>query len=142
MGRRADPGTSAILAAILCCLGVLQGCARYQAQPLDPAASAQGLQARSLKDPHLLHFVSTSLRRPGSQVRWDLAALTVAAAYERPDARIAFGQIQAAEAGEHTAAEWTNPVLSLNTSYYTAVFDPSPWEAGPSISQLIQTPAR
>ena len=139
MARRADRVTNAIVAASLCCLGVLQGCARYQAQPLDPAASARGLQTRSLNDPDLLHFVSVSLHRTASPVRWDLATLTAAAAYERPDTRIAFGQIQAAEAGERTAAEWTNPVLSLSTSYYTALFDPSPWEAGPSISQLIQT---
>ncbi len=139
MARRADRVTNAIVAASLCCLGVLQGCAHYHAQPLDPAASAWGLQTRSLNDPDLLHFVSVSLRRTATPVRWDLATLTAAAAYERPDARIAFGQIQAAEAGERTAAEWTNPVLSLSTSYYTALFDPSPWEAGPSISQLIQT---
>ena len=49
------------------------------------------------------------------------------------------GQIQAAEAGERTATEWPNPVLSLNASYYAALFEPSPWEVGPSISQLIQT---
>jgi outer membrane protein TolC len=97
------------------------------------------LQTRSLNDPDLLHFVSVNLRRTVSPVRWDLAALTVAAAYERPDAKIAIGQIEAAEAGERTAAEWANPVLSLNASYYTALFDPSPWEVGPSISQLIQT---
>lgn len=139
MTRRADRGTSAIVAAALCCLGLLQGCARYQAQPLDPAASARGLQTRNLNDPDLLHFVSVNLRRKVSPVRWDLAALTLAAAYERPDVRIAVGQIQAAEAGERTAAEWANPVLSLSTSYYTALFEPSPWGVGPSINQLIQT---
>ena len=128
MARRADRVTNAIMAAAFCCLGGLQGCARYQAQPLDPAASARGLQTRSLNDPDLLHFVSVSLHRTAAPVRWDLATLTAAAAYERPDARIAFGQIQAAEAGERTAAEWTNPVLSLSTSYYTALFDPSPWK--------------
>ena len=139
MTSRADRVTNAVVAAALCCLGVLPGCARYQAQPLDPAASARGLQTRSLNDPDLLHFVSVNLPRTVSPVRWNLAALTAAAAYERPDARIAIGQIEAAEAGERTAAEWANPVLSLNTSYYTALFDPSPWEVGPSVSQLIQT---
>jgi len=128
-----------LTAAALCCAGVLPGCARYEAQPLDPAASARDLQTRSLDDPDLLHFVSVNLRRTASPVRWDLAALTAAAAYERPDARIAIGQIQAAEAGERTAAEWPNPVLSLGANYFTALYEPSPWEAGPSISQLIQT---
>jgi outer membrane protein, heavy metal efflux system len=139
MGRRSDGITNAIVAAALCCLGVLLGCARYQAQPLDPAASAQALQTRSLDDPDLLHCVSVNLRRTVSPVRWDLAALTAAASCERPDARIAIGQIQAAEAGERTAAEWPNPVLSLSANYYTALLEPSPWEVGPSISQLIQT---
>jgi cobalt-zinc-cadmium efflux system outer membrane protein len=139
MTSRADGIKNAVAAASLCCLGVLQGCARYQAQPLDAAASARGLQTRSLNDPDLLHFVSVNLGRKVSPVRWDLAALTAAAAYERADAKIAIGQIQAAEAGERTAAEWPNPVLSLTPSYYTALFDPSPWEAGPSVSQLIQT---
>ena len=137
MTRRADRITNAVVAAALCCLGVLPGCARYQAQPLDPAASARSLQTRSLDDPDLRHFVSVNLRR--TPVRWDLAGLTAAAAYERPDTRIAMGQIQAAEAGERTATEWPNPVLSLNASYYAALFEPSPWEVGPSISQLIQT---
>ena len=78
-------------------------------------------------------------RRTVAPVRWDLATLTAAAACERPDARIAIGQIEAAEAGERTAVEWPNPVLSLSANYYTALFEPSPWEVGPSISQLIQT---
>jgi outer membrane protein, heavy metal efflux system len=139
MTSRADRVTNAVVAASLCWVGVLPGCAHYQAQPLDPAASARDLQTRSLNDPGLLHFVSVSLHRTVPPIRWDLAALTAAAAYERPDARIAIGRIQAAEAGERTAAEWANPVLSLSTSYYTALFEPSPWAVGPSISQLIET---
>src|SRR3984957_3887059 len=139
MTRRADRVTNAIVAVFLCWLGVLPGCARYQAQPLDPAASARGLQTRRLDDPDLLHCVSANLRRTVAPVRWDLATLTAAAACERPDARIAIGQIEAAEAGERTAVEWPNPVLSLSANYYTALFEPSPWEVGPSISQLIQT---
>jgi outer membrane protein, heavy metal efflux system len=139
MITRADTVTKAFVAAGFCCVGVLQGCASYHPRPLDPAASARGLQARSLNDPGLLRFVAANMRRAPSPVRWNLATLTAAAIYERPDTKIAAGQVQVAEAGERTAAEWPNPVLSLSPSYYTALFDPSPWEVGPTITQLIQT---
>jgi len=139
MARRADTVTKAFVAAGFCCLGALQGCASYSARPLDPAASARSLQTRSLSDPDLLRFVAANTRPASSPVRWNLAALTAAAMYERADIRIAAGQILAAEAGERTAAEWPNPVLSLSPSYYAALFEPSPWEVGPTITQLIET---
>lgn len=139
MTTRADTVTKAFVAAACCCAGVLQGCASYHARPLDPAASARGLQARTLSDPGLLHFVAANVPGAPSPVRWNLATLTAAAAYERPDIRIAAGQVRVAEAGERTAAAWPNPELSLGPSYYAALFEPSPWEIGPTITQLIQT---
>jgi outer membrane protein TolC len=139
MARRADMVTKAFVAAGFCCLGALQGCVSYHPRPLDPAASARGLQARGLDEPGLLRFVAANTRPVSSPVRWNLAALTAAAMYERPDMKIAAGQVQAAEAGERTAAEWPNPVLSLGPSYYAALFEPSPWDVGPTITQLIQT---
>jgi len=134
---RADTVRQAFVTAGLCCIGVLQGCASYHARPLDPATSARGLETRSLNDPGLLRFVTANARP--APVRWNLATLTAAALYERPDTKIAAAQIQVAEAGERTAAEWPNPELSLSPSYYAALFGPSPWEIGPTITQLIQT---
>lgn len=117
---------------------MLAGCATYHARPLDPDASARSLEARSLRDARLSRFVDLDLGRSG-QVHWDLAALTAAAVYERPDMTIASDQVRVAQGGEETAAEWPNPVLGLSTTYNSSLLTPSPWKIGPVVTDLIRT---
>lgn len=143
---------TAVRAAMLGLTLWVSACAHYDARPLDPEASARALQTRSLDDPELLRFVAADLHRPVPLPSWDLAALTAAAVYERPDMKIAEDQVAMARAAQTTAAGWPNPVLTLSPTYnfsqnyqiesispsVTAV-PTSPWSVGPVISQLIET---
>ncbi|HEX2940406.1 MAG TPA: TolC family protein [Rhodopila sp.] len=133
-------------------LATLTGCSTYHARPIDPEASASALQARRLDDPDLIRFVTTDLHRSAPPVRWDLDTLTAVAVYERPDMKIAAGQVAIALAGEVTASAWPNPVLSIAPAYnVTRNYDiesisptisavpASPWTVGPVVTQLLRT---
>jgi outer membrane protein TolC len=122
-----------------CAMALLGGCARFHDRPLDAAASARTLQARSLQDPRLLAFVRLDLHRPAGPLRWDLPALTSAAVYERPDMTIAADTVRAAQAGETTAAALPNPTLGLAPTYNSTLTTPSPWQIGPVVSELLST---
>lgn len=124
---------------LLCAITMLSGCASFHARPLSAAAAARALQARSLQDPRLLRFVSLYLHRPGRPGRWNLAALTAAAVYERPEMKIAQAQVRAAQGGAVTAAAWPNPVVGLAPTYNSTLTTPSPWKVGPIVTELLTT---
>ena len=138
--------------AVLGLMLLVSACASYDARPLDPEASARAVQTRSLNNPDLLRFVAADLHRSTAPMHWDLAALTAVAVYERPDMKIAAGQVAVARAGQTTVAAWPNPVLTFSPTYnfsqnyqiesiapsVTAV-PTSPWTVGPVISQLLET---
>jgi outer membrane protein, heavy metal efflux system len=92
-----------------------------------------------------LRFVAAQTGRPAPS-RWDLDALTLAALYERPDMPIARAVVEAAAAGEETAAALPNPVLSLEPTYNVTTTVPSPWTVGPIVqflvNSLVERPAR
>lgn len=132
------PGPARWLFATLVTV-MLGGCASFQVKPIDAEISARALQARNLQDPRLLRFVSLYLRRPGGQGRWDLAALTAAAVYERPEMKIAQAQVRVAQGGQLTAAEWPNPVVGLAPTYNSTLTTPSPWQIGPIVTELLTT---
>ncbi len=134
-----ERGIGACQAALIGTAAMLSGCARYDSRPLDPVASAQAVQARSLANPDLVRFVGRYLEEPGSPVRWNLNSLTAAAIYERPEMKVAAGQVRAAQAGERSAAEWPNPVLSIAPTYDSTLVAPSPWKIGPVITELVRT---
>ena len=104
------------LAALL--LVLLAQCASYRARPIDPAVTAAALTRRSLSDPRLLRFFAIDQRHQDPP-RWNLETLTLVALYERPEMPIAEATLQAAAAGEITAAMLPNPVLSLSAKYDT-----------------------
>jgi cobalt-zinc-cadmium efflux system outer membrane protein len=100
-------------------LALCAGCAKvvaYRPAPIVPAASAQRLEARSLRDPGLKRFIEGDLGHPISpwpMRQWDLQTLTLAAVYFSPEMEIARDQIAVAQAGITTAGEHPNPTLSL-----------------------------
>jgi cobalt-zinc-cadmium efflux system outer membrane protein len=132
-----SPHLALLLPVILA--GLLTGCARYTAWPIDPAARATVLSTRRLNDPRLTRFLA-AMGHPAATANhqgWGIGRLTLAALYERPDLRIATANYAVSQGGEITAAAIPNPVLGLSPSYNATSGFPSPWKLGPVISFLI-----
>lgn len=129
-------GAAKFLPGLLLLGGLLTGCARYTARPINPAASATSLSARRLDDPNLLRFLAVM----GHPVpRWGVDTLTLVAVYERPDLEIANANEAIAAGGLTTAAAIPNPVLGLSSTYNATTPFPSPWKVGPVINFLIES---
>jgi len=98
---------------------LLAGCAarHYQASPIDPAATASQLEARSLSDDGLRAFEQKNLNPlPASwpPKSWDLQALSLAALYYSPSLDAARARVARADAAVTTAGARPNPVLSFS----------------------------
>jgi cobalt-zinc-cadmium efflux system outer membrane protein len=113
---------------------LLSGCVGFHPKPLSPEEAARAFSARTLTDPGLQKFMG---KTTGS---WDLDAWTMAALYYHPDLDVARAQWKTAQAGERTAGERPNPMLSLGPTW---VSNPdaglSPWIAGFSFDIPIET---
>jgi cobalt-zinc-cadmium efflux system outer membrane protein len=108
----------------------LGACIHYQAQPIDPAQTAQAFAARSLDDPGLRAFVEASVEPPPETwppPAWDLQALTLAAFYFHPDLDVARARWSVAQAGRATAGERPNPSVTGGPGYNTTTRSPTPW---------------
>ena len=118
---------------------LLSACAAAPPAPLDPAASAHRLEARSLDNP----TVVAALARAGLSAAsgWTLDGLTVAAWALRPEIAVAAADVAAAMAAERTAAELPNPSLSLDPAYLhdNAGGALSPWTLAASLGFTIET---
>jgi outer membrane protein TolC len=123
------------------------GCAGYHERALSPAASAQALEARSLKDPRLAAFIAAVSvpDRPVATVgqgeaspTWDLTTLTLAALYYHPSLDVARARLHAARAGVTTARARPNPSLSFEDLSFTPAA-PAQWTVAPLINFLIET---
>ena len=124
-------------------MGCMAGCVAYHAAPLDPAASRQAFESRSLNDPALRQAVERS-PAPGPTTRegqpaWDLDSLTRAAFRLHPDVAVARAHLAAVRAGRATAAELPNPTLNLGPEYTFNPGDISPWVLGISFDIPIET---
>ena len=116
----------------------LNGCVSAPPAPLDPAASAARLEARSLSDA----AVSDALSKAGlKESAWTLDRLTVAAWALRTDIASAKAEVAAALAAERTAGEIPNPTLSLDPQYLTknANGNLTPWTLAASLGFTIET---
>ena len=128
--------TSRLLTAAAVLL--LSACVSAPPAPLDPAASAERLAARSLDDPR----VTEALARAGLPAgAWSLDALTVAAWTLRPEIAAAAADVAAAAAAERTAGELPNPTVSLDPAYlYDNVGGAlSPWTFAASLGFTLET---
>lgn len=117
---------------------LLAGCATYRPRPLDAKATVAALARRSLSDPRLVRFVDVELHRRDPPP-WNLDTLTLVALFERPEMPIAAATVNAAEAGEITAAMLPNPTLSIAPTYNTTTVIPSPWKVGPIVDFLVNS---
>ncbi len=143
MSKLQTNGGAAILwrLAGTACL-VLAGCAHFDPQPLDPAANARSLEARSLTNAGLRVFLERN-RPQGLPAwpppEWDLNLLNLAAWYYSPSLEVARAQLAAAQGAEVTAGQRPNPSLTVTPGYDTTISTPSPWLPAVTLDIPIET---
>ena len=107
--------------------------------PIDPAASAKALTARSLQDP----IIADALSRMGlsSTGGWTLDSLTVAAWSLRSDVAVAEADINTGLAAERVAGLIPNPTLTLDESSFLTnnLQDPTIWVISAALSFVLET---
>ena len=114
----------------LSALALLSGCAfqTYSPEPLDPALTADHLQARDPSVPgfrqYLLSQGYTETQLPIRQ--WDLRDLTFSAFYFHPQLEVARAKWRAAQSKEITAGTRPNPGITGLTEHHSQDGD-SPW---------------
>jgi outer membrane protein TolC len=132
------------LALVGLMLGVLIGCATYEAAPLDPKRTADQFRARRLEDRQLREQLVRILPQAGASwppQSWDRGELLAVALLQNPGLAVARAQVEAALAREITAAQPINPDLTLQ-SEYAAHQEMHPWLYGLSLAWLLRSPER
>ncbi len=124
------------LVTSLIALGVMSGCAKYTARPLDAGRSAAAFGQRSLNDAGLQQFLSSQGAARGA---WNVDRLALAAAYFHGDVAVARAEADEAAAGIKTAGQMPNPVLSFSPAYNSTTKGISPWIITPSLDVTIET---
>jgi outer membrane protein TolC len=109
---------------------LLAACAHqtYAPQPLQPTASAEAFNARSLADAGM-----------GAVESWDLPTLTQAALRLHPDLAVARAQLKAARTAEISAGQKPNPTVSGNAEHHSRADNVSPWTMTLGIEIPIET---
>ena len=103
------------------------GCARYQAQPLDPARHPAELRARRLDDPALLDWLRPYAGAPDG-ARWSDRQLAVATLAWRAELARARAEWRAALAAVPAAGERPSPGVEASVEHQVAgPQQPSPW---------------
>lgn len=120
----------------------LVGCASYTAKPIQPDATAAGLEQRTLSDPTLGRFIADVLpdrASDASSATWDLSTLTLAALYFHPEMEVSRSKLALARAGVKTARQTPNPTLSFQPGQYPALIDASAWTIGFIVNFILET---
>ena len=132
----------ATAAAALTALALLAGCATYKPQPLDPAASLNRLETRTLADAGLRDFLAQNghpLSPASAALEWDLEQLTLAAFYFSPSLDAARADLAAACAGAQTARAWQNPTFAFTPGYNVdAAAGVTPWILGYTLNLPLE----
>ncbi len=117
----------------------VQGCARYEPEPLSPGESSAVLDTRTLDDARLQRLIGDLLPGRTASEPWDLPSLTLAALYYHPTITVARAKLATAEARIMTAAQSPNPTLSVTPTYHLTITHPSPWTVGGAIDVVLET---
>ena len=144
MRRRAIRGVAS------CALGLvlLFGCALqdYAPAPIDPAASATQIEARSPDDPALRDYMARQGQPPPEWPlrRWTLSDLTLAAFYFQPDLSVARAQAAVARAEVDAATQRPPFGLIPRVSHHSRVRedDSGPWSLGLALEVPIVPASR
>lgn len=115
-------------------------CVSFKPKPLDASRAASGLQSRTLHDADVQAFISEHALKMGVKGSgWGLGRLTLAALWLHPDMAVARAELASAEAGQITAGERPNPVLSWSPAYNSSTTGISPWILGFGLDVPIET---
>lgn len=120
----------------------LNGCARFEDHPLNPADSASHIEARTLSSAGLRDFInSVGANKTGQPPKvWDIDRLTLAAIYYHPDLAVARAQAETTDASTITAAQRPNPNVTISPTWISNLATAAaPWIAASSISIPIET---
>jgi hypothetical protein len=120
----------------------LSGCVHYQARPIDPAATVERLDVRTLADPGLARAVEPA--HPSGTWPpevWDLQALTLAGLYFHSDLAVARASWGVTRASIITAGEKPNPGVNAGPGYNssTPADTITPWILGLDLDFTIET---
>lgn len=117
----------------------LAGCISAPPAPLDLAASAAALEARTLDDAAVREALARA-NLPAEGV-WTLDRLTVAAWALRPEIAVARADAAQARAAAQVAGQLPNPSLSFDPAYLTdnASGSLSPWTVAASLGFTLET---
>jgi outer membrane protein, heavy metal efflux system len=141
-GRRVAAAIRSLV--LLACAGPLAACAHFHPEPLSPAASLSGFEARSLSAPGLRAFLTANHASPPAEGRgWSLEALTLTAFYYQPSLAEARARLVAAQAARITAGQRPNPTFAVAPGYDAGVPGAvHPWIVPLSIDWPIETAGR
>jgi cobalt-zinc-cadmium efflux system outer membrane protein len=119
----------------------LAACVSAPPAPIDAAATAKRLTARSLEDPRVVQALAKAGLPTPTQGKWNLDALTVAAWTLRPDIAVAAADVAAGNAAQRVAGQLPNPSLALGPGYTirNANSNVSPWTMATSVGFTIET---
>ncbi|MCC7376872.1 MAG: TolC family protein [Verrucomicrobiales bacterium] len=122
---------------------VLTGCQHYRPDPIDPSATANALDARSLDDPNLKSLLEAHLPNHLSAwplPAWDFDALTLATFHFHPDLELARLRWESAQAAVKTAGGRPNPVLAVTPGYSAnPASGISPWFPAVTLDVPLET---
>jgi cobalt-zinc-cadmium efflux system outer membrane protein len=121
---------------------ILSGCVHYQARPIDPAATVERLDVRTLADPGLARAVEPAhLSGTWPPEVWDLQALTLAGLYFHPDLAVARASWGVTRAGIVIAGEKPNPGVNAGPGYNssTPADTITPWILNLDLDFTIET---
>ena len=125
------------MALVLACAG----CVTYAPHPLNPGASLDAWDARSLESSELKAFFATNrVEMPKAGQPWNLRQLTLVALAFQPALAEARTQLLSARAAEITAGERPNPSVTITPGYDTQIpGNPSPWLVPLSFDLPLET---
>lgn len=118
------------------------GCATYQRQDLNPAATEVAFRERTLGNPGLRAFAAANSTTKPSQwppEKFDLPVLTLVAFYFHPDLDVARARLVVAAAGVRTAGARPNPTLNFGGEHHSIAEAVSPWTLGFTLDIPVET---
>ncbi len=122
---------------------LLSGCATFNRENISPKKTALEFENRSLNNLQLKNFIEKSLKTKLTKwplPKWNLSHLIFAAYFYNPKLDVALAKWEEARGKIKTAGQIPNPKLNLLPEFVSTVSAGlSPWIAGVSLEELIQT---
>jgi outer membrane protein, heavy metal efflux system len=133
---RRDVSRLAVVAALL----AMSACRHVPSAPIDPAANAERLSARSLSDSAVTSALAQYGLAAPADSSWTLDQLTVAAWALRPDVSVARSEVEAAKADIRVQGLRPNPTLSLGPErVVSGTPGVSPWVLATALTFPLET---